>query len=48
VLELDRSPHPVRDALTEPVRLEGGIVAVPETPGLGVVPDRAALARFRA
>jgi D-galactarolactone cycloisomerase len=48
MLELDRSSHPVRDALTEPVRLEGGSVAVPEAPGLGVAPDRAALALFRA
>ncbi|MCU0984645.1 MAG: mandelate racemase/muconate lactonizing enzyme family protein [Acetobacteraceae bacterium] len=48
MLELDRSPHPVRDALTEPVRLANGMVTIPEVPGLGVVPDRAALARFRA
>jgi D-galactarolactone cycloisomerase len=48
MLELDRSPHPVRDALTEPLRLEGGMVSIPEAPGLGVTPDRACLERFRA
>lgn len=48
MLEFDRSPHPVRDALTEPVRLENGAVTIPEAPGLGVAPDRAALERFRA
>jgi D-galactarolactone cycloisomerase len=47
MLELDRSPHPVRDALTPPIGLENGMVAIPEAPGLGVAPDRAALARFR-
>jgi D-galactarolactone cycloisomerase len=46
MLELDRSTHPVRDALTEPARLQGGSVAMPEAPGLGVPHDRAALARF--
>jgi D-galactarolactone cycloisomerase len=48
MLELDRSPHPVRDALTEPVRLENGMVTIPEAPGLGTAPDPAALERFRA
>lgn len=46
MLELDRSPHPVRDALTPPVVLEDGAVTIPEGPGLGVAPDRAALARY--
>ena len=47
MLELDRSPHPIRDALTPPVALEHGTVAIPEAPGLGVAPDRAALAHWR-
>jgi D-galactarolactone cycloisomerase len=49
LLELDRSPHPVRDALLEaPIVARGGRVAVPQGPGLGIAVDRAALARFRA
>jgi len=48
MLEMDRSPHPVRDALTPPVPLQGGTVAIPEAPGLGVAPDPDALAYFRA
>jgi D-galactarolactone cycloisomerase len=47
MLEMDRSPHPVRDALTPPVPLEGGAVTIPQAPGLGVAPDRDALAYFR-
>jgi D-galactarolactone cycloisomerase len=47
MLEMDRSPHPVRDALTPPVPLQGGAVAIPEAPGLGVAPDPDALAYFR-
>lgn len=47
LLELDRSPHPVRDALTPAVTLEGGTVSIPEAPGLGVAPDPDALAYFR-
>lgn len=46
LLELDRSPHPVRDALTAPAALTGGVVRVPEGPGLGVEVDRAVLRRF--
>lgn len=49
LLELDRSPHPVRDALlVEPIPLRQGRVAVPEKPGLGIAIDREALAFFRA
>lgn len=49
LLELDRSPHPVRDALlAEPIPLRGGRVAVPQGPGLGIAIDRAALDRYRA
>ena len=49
LLELDRSPHPVRDALlAEPIPLRGGRVAVPQGPGLGITIDRAALDRYRA
>ncbi len=49
LLELDRSPHPVRDALTAPSVLSAeGRVAVPEGPGLGITVDRDALRHFAA
>jgi D-galactarolactone cycloisomerase len=49
LLELDRSPHPVRDALLErPIEAIGGRVRVPEGPGLGIAVDRAALRHFAA
>ncbi|NKC29903.1 mandelate racemase/muconate lactonizing enzyme family protein [Falsiroseomonas selenitidurans] len=49
LLELDRSPHPVRDALLQvPIGFTGGVVRVPDGPGLGIAVDRAALARFAA
>jgi D-galactarolactone cycloisomerase len=49
LLELDRSPHPVRDALLEaPLLAERGRMRVPDGPGLGIAVDRAALARFAA
>lgn len=48
MLEFDQSEHPVRHAvLTEPIRHRGGIVRIPEGPGLGVEVDREAVARFR-
>ena len=47
LLELDRSPHPVRDEVTSmPAISPEGRVRVPEGPGLGVAVDRAALKRF--
>jgi D-galactarolactone cycloisomerase len=49
LLELDRSPHPVRDEATSmPAISADGRVRVPEAPGLGVTVDRAALKRFAA
>jgi D-galactarolactone cycloisomerase len=49
LLELDRSPHPVRDALLQqPIKAAGGRVRVPDGPGLGITVDRAALKRFAA
>jgi D-galactarolactone cycloisomerase len=48
LLELDQSEHPVRMAvLKEPIVQEGGWVAVPDGPGLGIEIDRDALERFR-
>lgn len=49
LLELDRSPHPVRDALLEgPIAAVGGRVRVPEGPGLGIRVNRDALRHFAA
>lgn len=48
MLELDRTEHPVRDALTPALRPVRGIVAVPDAPGLGIEIDRGALAHFAA
>lgn len=48
VLELDRTPNPLRDELSSHrFDLVDGAIAVPTGPGLGVEPDRAALERFR-
>ncbi len=48
-LEFDRTEHPIRQAiLTTPIEPVGGIVRVPDGPGLGIEIDRDALARFAA
>jgi D-galactarolactone cycloisomerase len=49
LLEFDRSEHPFRQAVLEqPIEHQGGWVAIPDGPGLGIEVDRTALARFRA
>ena len=49
MLEFDRTEHPVRQALlTQPIEHVGGMVRVPDGPGLGIEVDRKALARFAA
>jgi len=49
MLEFDRTEHPIRQAvLTQPLEHAGGIIRVPNGPGLGIEVDRAALARFAA
>lgn len=49
MLEFDRTEHPIRQAvLTRPIEHVGGMVAVPNGPGLGIEIDREALARFAA
>jgi D-galactarolactone cycloisomerase len=49
MLEFDRSEHPFRQAvLKTPLEHSGGIVRVPDGPGLGIEVDRAAVERFRA
>jgi muconate cycloisomerase len=35
------------DLIVEPIRFEDGALVVPETPGLGVELDRAALEKYR-
>lgn len=48
ILELDRTPNPLRDELFEtPVAVDRGTVRVPTGPGLGVTVDRSALESFR-
>jgi D-galactarolactone cycloisomerase len=47
LLEFDRTEHPIRQAiLTQPIEHQGGVVRVPDGPGLGIEVDRTALARF--
>ncbi|KRR27267.1 mandelate racemase [Bradyrhizobium lablabi] len=49
ILEFDRTEHPIRQAiLTRPIEHSGGLVAVPDSPGLGIEIDRDALTRFAA
>lgn len=48
ILELDRTPNPLRDDLFEtPLEITDAIVRVPVTPGLGVAIDHSALESFR-
>lgn len=47
ILEFDRTDNPFRQAvLTRPIEHEGGVVAIPDGPGLGIDIDRDALSRF--
>ena len=47
ILEFDRTEHPIRQSLlVRPIEHSGGIVRVPDGPGLGIEVDRDALARF--
>ncbi|NOG69388.1 mandelate racemase/muconate lactonizing enzyme family protein [Roseicella sp. DB1501] len=49
VFEFDRTEHPIRQAiLRAPIEHVGGVVRIPQGPGLGIEIDRAALDRFRA
>ncbi|HEX4894356.1 MAG TPA: mandelate racemase/muconate lactonizing enzyme family protein [Hyphomicrobiaceae bacterium] len=48
MLEFDRSEHPFRQAvLKSPLEHSGGVMRVPDGPGLGIEVDRAAIERFR-
>jgi D-galactarolactone cycloisomerase len=47
MLEFDRTEHPIRQAvLKSPIEHAGGVVGVPDGPGLGIEVDRDAIARF--
>jgi D-galactarolactone cycloisomerase len=49
MLEFDRTEHPIRQAvLTQPIEHIGGVVRIPDGPGLGIEVNREALARFAA
>jgi D-galactarolactone cycloisomerase len=49
MLEFDRTEHPIRQAvLTSPIEHSGGVVSVPDGPGLGIEVDRDAIASFAA
>lgn len=48
ILEFDRTENPFRQAVVKtPIEHVGGVVAIPDGPGLGIEIDRAALAEFR-
>ena len=48
VLEFDRNPSPLRDELsTVPIEFRGGMVWVPQGPGLGIEIDQDVLGRYR-
>jgi D-galactarolactone cycloisomerase len=48
LLEFDRTPNPLRDAvLTTPISVDRGWAEVPDRPGLGVEVNREALERWR-
>jgi D-galactarolactone cycloisomerase len=47
ILEFDRTPNPFRQAvLARPIEHEGGIVAIPDAPGLGIEINRDALLQY--
>ncbi len=47
ILEFDRTENPFRQAVvTAPLEHKGGVVAIPDSPGLGIEIDRDALCRF--
>ncbi len=47
MLEFDRTEHPIRQAiLMTPIEHHGGIVRIPDGPGLGIEVNREAIAKF--
>jgi D-galactarolactone cycloisomerase len=48
VFEFDRTQHPVRQGiLRDPIEHSGGMVRIPDGPGLGIEVNRDALNRFK-
>lgn len=47
ILEVDANPNPLRDLMVPIPDVRNGRMPVPQGPGLGVVPDLAALGRYR-
>lgn len=48
MMELDANPNPLREELGgEAVQVHAGCLAVPEAPGIGLVPDSAVLEQYR-
>jgi D-galactarolactone cycloisomerase len=48
ILEFDRTENPFRQAIAKvPIEHVGGVVAIPNAPGLGIEINRDALAEFR-
>lgn len=48
ILEFDRTDNPFRQAIvTHPIEHVGGVVAIPDGPGLGIEIDRDAIEQFR-
>ena len=47
IFEFDRTPNPFRQAIaTVPLEHQGGVLAIPDGPGLGIEINREALAEF--
>lgn len=47
ILELDRTPNPIRDAVVkDPITPKGGFMEIPDKPGLGVEVDRRTLEKY--
>jgi D-galactarolactone cycloisomerase len=48
LLEFDRTAHPLRDRVVkQPIRMGDGVVRVPQSPGLGIEIDEAALEQYK-
>ena len=49
ILEYDQSAHPFRRELVEdPIEIEGGLVAIPSRPGIGISVNKKTIERFKS
>ncbi|HEV7310003.1 enolase C-terminal domain-like protein, partial [Ensifer sp.] len=49
IMEFDRTENPFRqEVLSTPIEAVGGVVAIPDAPGLGIEINRDALSEFKA